>query len=132
MNTATRQALRSDPRSTPDRPACDCTNYCGDDPNVFNGKAQPCQASAALQAKREEASEHLLLAFELADKWAHEVLASATTEVLDNGHPYADTKPKHLKGDKAELADIAKAARFLVLGKRAEQHPTKPHLLRIL
>jgi hypothetical protein len=132
MRTITPQALRSDPRSAPSPlPPCDCLTFCGDDPNVFNGNAQPCAAIAALQAKREEASELHTLAFKCAEIWARCVLGMTGTPVLTNGHIHTDITPSQ-SDDKQWLARVNEAARLLVLLKKAEQHPTRPHLLRLL
>jgi len=133
--TTTPQALRSNPCSTPTRPPCDCLNYCGDDGRVFNGQAQPCAASVALQTKREEASELNALAMQLAKESALESVRLVAHKVVSNGIVYFDITGAAgaREGAANKWASTVKAAaRFLVLAKHAEPHPTKPHMLRIL
>lgn len=131
MSTITRQALRSDPRSVPEQTPCDCLEYCGSDPALNTGKAYPCRHLVELQTSREEASELNTLAVKCSELWARAVLSMASIPVLSNGQIHIDTTPGH-GDDKQWLVRVNEAARLLVLLKKAEQHPTHPHLLRLL
>ncbi|UCV02341.1 hypothetical protein [Dechloromonas denitrificans] len=39
---------------TTEKPACDCLNWCGDDPWLRDGRAEPCAEAKKREADRQE------------------------------------------------------------------------------
>lgn len=60
MQTPEPTAAAGQPAPTP--PRCDCTSYCGDDPDLKTGTVPPCTLlAAATQARRRHAASLALL-----------------------------------------------------------------------
>jgi len=111
---------------------CDCLDICGDDPAVSTGRASVCQAKIARDREMAEISERMGLERELAMQAAIDCLRfGAEVRQIDSVHWLDITSPMS-SAAQVPAAGLARAARYLVLTKRAEQHPTLPNLLRVL
>lgn len=117
---------------------CDCLDICGDDPAVRTGRAAVCQAKIARDREMAEISERMDLQRELAEQAAIECLRFGAQVRPIDGSDWLD-----ISGDIERLiltedpvppaiSALARAARYLVLTKRAEQHPTHLYVLRML
>jgi len=102
---------------------CDCTCRCGDDPAIAKGLAARCERARQLDRERAEISERMALQPVLA-------LEAALARCKRAG--FSKHRPGHEWFSLAfATPELAQAARYLVLTRQAEPHPTVPHLVRM-
>lgn len=114
-------------RVAPDR--CDCLIHCGDDPWLTDGRAQPCAAKVARDREAAEIQRRFALQRQIADGAAVRSVEFGAPSVWIAGLQWFDTA---VPSTAQPAAEVARAAEYLVLRRMAEQHPHKPHLVRIL
>lgn len=129
------QAQAHGPAPLPKRQAgphepCDCLIFCGDDPWLAEGKARPCAAKVKRDHEAAEACERMRLQQDLAASAALSCIRScAPSEWHGQFQWFRVDEPARLN---QPHADVARAARYLLLSERAINHPTRPGLLRLV
>lgn len=115
--------------SMPTRP-CDCLDYCGDDPAITAGRAAPCERKLRHERDLREGAERMHLQHAIALEAALRCIRAAAPVEAADGVDYHRIDKPELLGQ--AHADVARAARFLLLSQRAAQHPEQPGLLRLI
>lgn len=111
--------------STP-RP-CDCLDRCGDDPDMHTGRVAVCARKRQRDRELAEAAERLHLQHAIAiDAAVRCVRFGAPTEWGQGLEWFRTDAPERCA---QPHADVARAARYLLLSNRALSHPTLPGLL---
>ena len=77
--------------------SCDCLNWCGDDPWLKDGRAQPCEYERALQQKLELSAKRSEARLVL-----HKFYNTTTIEDL------VDAQLHHIERLQAQLAELSK------------------------
>ena len=109
---------------------CDCLLYCGDDQALHDGRADPCADKVERDRTTAEAIERMTLQRDIAADRARRTLRlGARTVPLEGCDWFTLQNPEFLPPPDA---DVTRAARYLLLMRLAEQHPTQPHLLRLI